>query len=102
MLQRIALVVAVLYVVWRIISAYGRKLGRTADGADRFSRFSRRGRDRWTPPLDAEPEPRREDLVECAACGTMIPASRTRLTADCRRVCSDVCGKAAGAVGGDG
>ncbi len=102
MLQRIALVVAVLYVVWRILSAYGRKLGRTTDGADRFSRFSRRERDRWARADGAEQAPPREELVACAACGTMIPASRARLSSDGRRVCSEGCRKTADAVRDDG
>jgi len=90
MLQRIALVVAVLYVVWRILAAYGRRLGKTAPGADRFSRFSRNPRDRWARP-ERDPEAGREDLVSCASCGTLVPASRARLSADGRRVCSEAC-----------
>jgi hypothetical protein len=97
MLQRIALIVAVLSGVWRILSAYGRRLGRTTDGADRFSRFSRHGRDRWAQTDEGE-RGSREELIECAVCGTMVPASHSRLAEDGRQVCSEDCRRAAGAV----
>lgn len=89
-MQRILLVVAVLLVVWRILAAIGRRLSQKAPGADSFSRFSpeaRRRRQQWMGGDTNKPE----DLVECAACGTFVPAGRALSGGDDRVYCSEDC-----------
>ena len=75
MLQKILFVVIVLFVVWRLLSARGRRLGTDAPGADSFSRFSpikRRRRREWAQENNGVPE----RLVACDECGTFVPAER--------------------------
>jgi hypothetical protein len=94
-LQRILLVVAILFVIWRIATAWGRRLVRTAPGADSFSRFSpfehgkRRRRHAANP---TEPE----ELVACATCGTYVPARRALTAAGGRSFCGEECRDASG------
>ncbi len=90
MLQRIVFVVLALFVLWRLLTAHGRRIHGATGGADRFSRYGRRGRDRFRQD---EIEPR-EDLVACAACGTLVPTTRVRTTSDGRPACSDACREA--------
>jgi hypothetical protein len=89
-MQRILLVVVVLLVVWRILASIGKRLSEKAPGADSFSRFSpdaRRRRRQWTGS-DAGTV---EELVECAACGTFVPAGRALAFGDGRSACSEEC-----------
>ncbi len=89
-MQRILLVVVVLLVVWRVLAMIGRRLSEKAPGADSFSRFSpdaRRRRRQWAES-DANTV---EELVECAACGTFVPAGRALAGGDSRFVCSEEC-----------
>ncbi len=89
-MQRILLVVAVLLVVWRILAAIGRRLSERSPGADSFSRYSpeaRRRRQKWSE----NSSPTTEDLVECSACGTFVPAGRALTSGDRRVFCSEHC-----------
>jgi len=89
-LQRIALIVLVLFVLWRILSAFGRRLGQDAPGADSFSRFSPEKRRRRRQRAAAEAEPP-EELVACSWCGTYIPVQRALPAGDGLRVCGTEC-----------
>lgn len=76
MLQRILLFVLVLFVVWRLLVAFGRRIGRTGHGADSYSRFSpyrSRRRREWTAERAGE---RPDELVPCQRCGTYVPSRR--------------------------
>ena len=90
MLQRILLIVAILFLIWRVLSAWGKRLVRDAPGADSYSRFSgfkRSQRRRWHSEADSEPE----ELVACARCGTYVPARRALAVGDGLRFCSQEC-----------
>lgn len=84
-MQRILIVVMVLYVIWRVATIIGRRVQRSARGADDFSRF--RGR---------EGQEQAEALVECAGCGTMLPYSRS-LPGPAGSYCSAECREHTGA-----
>jgi len=83
--QRILIIVTVLYVIWRVLNAWGRRLGQRNAGAEHFSRYS--------GPRRQEPDEvtGREELMACDGCGTFVPDARTLLTPDGRRFCSDSC-----------
>ena len=89
-LQRILLVVLVLFVLWRLLVAYGRRLGRTGHGADSYSRFSPRDRRRrrdWA----AGSEQRPDELVRCGHCGTYVPSRRALGSGTGAVFCSSEC-----------
>jgi hypothetical protein len=90
-LQRILLVVLVLFVVWRLLTAYGRRIGRTGHGADSYSRFSpyrrRRRRDRTAERAGDRPD----ELVPCQRCGTYIPSRRALTSGSGAVFCSPEC-----------
>jgi hypothetical protein len=89
LMQRILLVVVVLLIVWRILASIGRRLSEKAPGADSFSRFSPEARRRRQ---QARGEARTmEELVECIACGTFVPAGRSLTDGDSRAFCSEDC-----------
>lgn len=86
-LQRILLVILILYALWRIVTAWGRRLGREAPGADSYSRFhpdKRRQRAR-----DHRGDP--EQLVACSRCGTYVPARRALTAGGETFFCSPEC-----------
>lgn len=70
-MQRLLLFVIFLYVVWRILYVVGQKLAGKSPGADAFSRFSGKSRERRAGREEAP-----ERLVTCSRCGTSVPASR--------------------------
>ncbi len=84
-MRRLLLVVAILYVVWRVLNAMGRRLARRSPGADAFSRFSAAGRRRRGEA---------ERLVPCSRCGTLVPASRALTDGSGRPVCGPACREA--------
>jgi hypothetical protein len=89
-MQRILIVVVLLLVVWRILASIGRRLTDRAPGADSFSRFSpeaRRRRKQWSEGSSG----RVEELVECARCGTFVPAARALTSGKDRIFCSEDC-----------
>lgn len=101
-MQRILIVVVVLLVVWRILASIGRRLSERAPGADSFSRFSpeaRRRRRQWTGSDSSAAE----ELVECAVCGTFVPAGRALADGKSRAFCSEDCrGREPAASGHEG
>ncbi len=89
-MQRILVFVVVLLVIWRILSALGRRLSEKAPNADSFSRFSpeaRRRRKQWS----GEGDQRVEELVECSRCGTFVPAGRALARDGGGSFCSEEC-----------
>jgi hypothetical protein len=89
-MQRILLVVAVLLLVWRVLAAIGKRLVTRVPGADSFSRYApeaRRRRRQWSGRANGQ----LEELVECAVCGTFVPAGRALGGADGRSFCSRDC-----------
>jgi hypothetical protein len=84
-LQRILILVAALFLLWRAVVGWGRLKRKSQPGADAFSRYSWHRRDRQRR---ADPEP--EQLIECEVCGTLVPASRA-LTHHARVCCSSEC-----------
>ena len=99
-MQRIVFVVVALFVLWKVLSAWGRKIRSQTAGADEFSRFKVHSRMRQRRRQAQQRE--NEALVACAACGTMIPVSRSLQSGDQRVVCSRECGEALaeGSAGG--
>lgn len=90
-LQRILLVVLVLFVVWRLLVAIGRRAGRSGHGADSFSRFSaerRRRRREWDAHRQ---EDRPDELVPCSRCGTYVPSRRALTSGSGAVYCSPGC-----------
>lgn len=83
-MSRVAILVLVLFVVWRLLSGLGRRVAQQGHGADSYSRYAPqdRARRRSEPP---------EPLVCCAACGTYLPAGRALPVAGGTHVCSDAC-----------
>jgi hypothetical protein len=101
-LHRILLVVAILLVLWRLLSARGRRLDRDAPGADSYSRFSprkRRQRRDWASSAGGDGP---ERLVACATCGTYVPARRALTSQTGRRFCSPACRESSDAISGNG
>ena len=96
-LTRLLLIVAGLYLVWRVLSSLGRKLQNRGAGAEDFSRFSARRRGR-----KSEREGAAETLLECAGCGTFVPSSRMLPGHDSRFFCSEVCRRRVELKGGEG
>ena len=91
-MKRILIVVVVLLVVWRVLSAIGRRQAGMAPGADSFSRFSpeARRRRRQTSGVRGGAE----ELVECPACGTFVPVGRALPNGGGRLFCTETCRQA--------
>jgi hypothetical protein len=87
---RILFIVTVLYVIWRVLHVWGRKIVRGSRGAEDFSRFS--ARRRAPGRADGSPVPRPgQELVECAGCGTYVPRARLVMGEDGQPYCSQAC-----------
>jgi hypothetical protein len=86
-LQRILIVVLILFVVWRLLAMWGRRMRGAQPGADSYSRFNpqqrRQRREQFRQPPEA--------LVSCDVCGTMIPVGRALTAIGGGRVCGDEC-----------
>ncbi len=90
MLQRILLIILVLYALWRILSAWGRRLGKESPGADSYSRFNpsaRRQRKSRFDVVDQSPE----ELVACSQCGTYVPSRRALTAGGGQFFCGEEC-----------
>jgi hypothetical protein len=85
--QRIVLIVVVLFIAWRILSSRGKRMMRSAPGADDFSRFSFRRKERR---LRRQRE-NASQLVPCAGCGVFVPVERAVAAGDGALYCSDAC-----------
>jgi hypothetical protein len=89
-MQRTLIVVIVLYLIWRVLHAYGRRMARRAASAEDYSRFSARRRGRQVA-ADGDGQQPDEELVACRACGTCVPGHRVVVGGDGRPFCSDTC-----------
>jgi len=89
MLRKILLIVLVLFAIWRIVTAWGRKVGRNEPGADSFSRFSAKANERRRR---RGPVP--EELVACDGCGTYVPIVRALAAGSDQHFCSESCRQA--------
>ena len=83
-MQRIVVIVAVLYVLWRVLTALGRRVSAAGKGSEDFSRFSVRSRDRRKEAKQRQTA--NVELIACANCGTFVPGDRA-LTAGKGVVC---------------
>lgn len=91
MLQRILFFVVLLLVVWRLLAAWGRRMGQQGHGADSYSRYSpkqRRRRREWSQHQTRQGP---EELVECSECGTLVPSGKALLTGTERVFCGPNC-----------
>jgi len=88
-MNRFLFITVVLYIVWRVLHAYGRRIARQRKGAEEFSRFSARSRERREG--QAEAVAIGGDLAECVVCGTLVPHDRSLAGADGGRFCSEDC-----------
>jgi hypothetical protein len=90
-LQRILLVVLILFVVWRVLALFGRRSAREGHGADSYSRYSPTARRRRREYRTRESEEPPEELVACARCGTHLPARRALSDGSGARFCGPSC-----------
>jgi len=88
--QRIAVIVLVLFVLWRVLTAVGKRLMKDSAGAEDFSKFSARRRDRRNR-FRPSGGPGNDELVECAGCASWVPASRVSRANDGSAYCSEAC-----------
>jgi hypothetical protein len=89
-LQRIVLIILALYALWRILTAWGRRLGREGPGADSYSRFNPdRRRQRTGRRSDGPSSP--EQLVACSQCGTYVPTRRALTVSGGLFFCGEEC-----------
>ena len=90
-MPRIVFFVLALFVLWRLLSAIGKRGSSTGLGADSYSRFHPRQRRRRMDLDDAPPTGRPEELFRCVQCGTYVPDGRA-LTGEGDDVfCSESC-----------
>ncbi|MCD4750425.1 MAG: hypothetical protein K8R59_13730 [Thermoanaerobaculales bacterium] len=86
-MQRIIFLVLLLYVAWRVLAAWGRRTVRDGAGAEDFSRYSPRSRDRRRKNSQTADV---GELTACSRCGTYVPSDRLVSDRDGRRrYCSD-------------
>jgi hypothetical protein len=88
-MQRIVIFVAVLYVLWRLATALGRRSASAGKGAEDFSRFNARSRDRRRAAKERQST--NVELVACHRCGTFVPADRALPGGDDSVYCSRQC-----------
>lgn len=89
-MEKLLLIVVVLYVVWRVLHSQGRHLLRTSRGADDFGRLSRDPRRR----RDEEPA-HGGRLVVCDRCGVVVPEAATVIASGGGRLCESCAGEPA-------
>lgn len=91
-MQRIIIIVAVLYVLWRVLGAMGRRSAAAGQGAEDFSRFNVRSKDRRRAAKARQAED--VELIPCAHCQTLVPADRALSISSgvvcCSRQCAEV------------
>jgi ribosomal protein L32 len=88
MMSRIVLFVLVLFVVWRLLSSFGKRASSQGLGADSYSRFSPRKRRQRR--MEHRPGTS-EELVACARCGTYVPRDRALPGPGGSALCGETC-----------
>jgi glutathione S-transferase len=98
-MQRLLILVVVLYVVWRVLYVRGRRLARArvAREEEYLSRLWAHGRD-WS--AGERPTLADDELVTCGRCGISVPSRRLQSHADGRRLCEACSGSASGEQAG--
>jgi len=91
-MQRIIIIVAVLYVLWRVLTAMGRRSAASGRGAEDFSRFNVRSKDRRRAAKERQAG--NVELIACAHCQTLVPADRAVSLPSGVVCCSRQCGAA--------
>jgi hypothetical protein len=92
-MSRIVFFVFALFLMWRVLSALGKRRSAGGLGADSYSRFSPRQRRRRMDLDGATEQLPPEELCECLQCGTFVPRGRA-ISGDgdavfCSRSCRD-------------
>jgi len=90
-MQRILFIVLVLFVVWRLLGALGKRVASSGLGADSYSRFAPRQRRRRKEQSRENADRHPEELVPCLGCGTFVPTGRILGDGEGRVFCSDAC-----------
>jgi hypothetical protein len=75
-MPRIVFFVLALFVLWRVLSALGKRSASAGLGADSYSRFHPQQRRRRMNADEAPGFEAREELVKCVQCGTYVPMER--------------------------
>jgi len=84
-MRRIAFVVLLLYVVWRVLKVWTSVVLKKSRGAEDYSRFSPRNRQRKNTAEGAA------ELGCCSVCGTHVPTERLVGTGSGEFCCSEDC-----------
>ena len=99
-MHRILIFVTALFIIWKLVAAFGKRSSKESSGADDFSRFSAKQRDHRRRMKNAAQQAQQE-LVECAECSTFVPAGRVLRNGDGPSYCSERC-RSAGTSRPDG
>jgi len=78
-MSRIVFFVLALFVIWRVLSAVGKRRASSGLGADAYSRFNPRQRRRRKNLDDVRRQASPEELLQCAGCGVFVPKGRAVL-----------------------
>lgn len=90
-MPRIVFFVLALFVLWRLLSALGKRSSSAGMGADSYSRFHPRQR-RRRMDLDDQSRPKSaEELFRCVECGTYVPSGRALIGEGDDVFCSQSC-----------
>jgi hypothetical protein len=100
-MPRIVLVVLALFLVWRILSAIGKRASSSKFGADSFSRFAPRQRRRRMDERRERTGQGPEELLLCESCGTYVPSGRSITDGGGSVFCSETCRTSAAGRGSD-
>jgi hypothetical protein len=90
-MPRIVFFVLALFVLWRLLSAIGKRGSSTGLGADSYSRYHPRQRRRRMGLDDTSPPGRPEELLRCVQCGTYVPDGRALTDEEDDVFCSESC-----------
>ncbi len=90
-MSRIVFFVLVLFVLWRVFSALGKRAATGGLGADSYSRFNPRQRRRRLDLDDSPGQDVPEELLRCVQCGTYVPDGRSVAGEGDDVFCSQTC-----------
>jgi len=90
-MSRIVFFVLALFVLWRLLSAMGKRGTSAGLGADSYSRYHPRERRRRMDLEDSSPPDTPEELFRCVQCGTYVPDGRVLIGEEDDVFCSQSC-----------
>jgi hypothetical protein len=90
-MPRIVFFVLLLFVLWRVLSALGKRRSSSGLGADSYSRFHPRQRRRRREMDATERSSKPEELLKCLSCGTYVPSERAIVGEGDHVFCSQSC-----------